>query len=147
MGSGIAQVCALAGMDVLLHDVSLERIDKGLSMVGSGLTRQVASAKITEDVRAAALTHVRAATTVADLAPCDLVIEAATEDEAVKKKIFAAVCPALRPDAILATNTSSISITRLAVHDGPAGAVHRHSFHEPCAGDETGRSGARHRHQ
>ena len=114
MGSGIAQVCALAGMDVLMHDVSAERIDKGMSTVGSGLSRQVASAKITEEARAKALTHVKAANAVGDLAPCDLVIEAATEDEATKKKIFAAVCPALRPDALLATNTSSISITRLA---------------------------------
>lgn len=114
MGSGIAQVCALAGMDVLIHDVSTERIEKAISTVGSGLSRQVASAKITEEARAKALTHVKAANAVGDLAPCDLVIEAATEDEATKKKIFAAVCPALRPDALLATNTSSISITRLA---------------------------------
>jgi 3-hydroxybutyryl-CoA dehydrogenase len=114
MGSGIAQVCALAGMDVLMHDVSTERIEKGMSTVNSGLSRQVASAKITEEAKATALTHVKAANTVGDLAPCDLVIEAATEDEATKKKIFASVCPSLRPDALLATNTSSISITRLA---------------------------------
>jgi 3-hydroxybutyryl-CoA dehydrogenase len=114
MGSGIAQVCALAGMDVLMHDVSTERIEKGMSTVNSGLSRQVSSAKITEEAKATALTHVKAASAVGDLAPCDLVIEAATEDEATKKKIFASVCPSLRPDALLATNTSSISITRLA---------------------------------
>ncbi len=114
MGSGIAQVCALAGIDVLLHDITPERIEKGISTVGSGLGRQVTSGKITEDARNTALGHVKAANAVADLGACDLVIEAATEDEATKKKIFASVCPVLRPDAMLATNTSSISITRLA---------------------------------
>jgi 3-hydroxybutyryl-CoA dehydrogenase len=114
MGSGIAQVCALAGIDVLLHDITPERIEKGISTVGSGLGRQVTSGKITEDARTAALGHVKAANAVTDLGACDLVIEAATEDEATKKKIFASVCPVLRPDAMLATNTSSISITRLA---------------------------------
>ncbi|MGB8816948.1 MAG: 3-hydroxybutyryl-CoA dehydrogenase [Rhizobiaceae bacterium] len=114
MGSGIAQVCSLAGIDVLLHDISPERIEKGISTAASGLTRQVTSGKITEDVRSAALKHIKPANAVSDLAACDLVIEAATEDEATKKKIFAAVCPVLRPDALLATNTSSISITRLA---------------------------------
>ena len=114
MGSGIAQVCALAGIDVLLHDITPERIEKGISTVGSGLGRQVTSGKITEEARTAALGHVKAANAVTDLGACDLVIEAATEDEATKKKIFASVCPILRPDAMLATNTSSISITRLA---------------------------------
>ncbi len=114
MGSGIAQVCALAGIDVLLHDITPERIEKGISTVGSGLGRQVTSGKITEEARTAALGHVKAANAVTDLGACDLVIEAATEDEATKKKIFASVCPVLRPDAMLATNTSSISITRLA---------------------------------
>ncbi len=116
MGSGITQVCALAGIDVLLHDITPERIEKGISTVGSGLGRQVTSGKITEDARNAALGHVKPANTVADLGACDLVIEAATEDEATKKKIFASVCPVLRPDAMLATNTSSISITRLAAN-------------------------------
>ena len=114
MGSGIAQVCALAGIDVLLHDITPERIEKGISTVGSGLGRQVTSGKITEDARTSALGHVKPANAVTDLGACDLVIEAATEDEATKKKIFASVCPVLRPDAMLATNTSSISITRLA---------------------------------
>jgi 3-hydroxybutyryl-CoA dehydrogenase len=114
MGSGIAQVSALAGFDVLLHDISAERIEKGISTVASGLGRQVTSGKITEEARSAALGHVKPANTMADLGACDLVIEAATEEEATKKKIYAALCPLLRPDAMLATNTSSISITRLA---------------------------------
>ena len=78
---------------------------------------------------------------------CDLVIEAATEDETVKRKIFAELCPVLKPEAMLATNTSSISITRLASVDRPAGALHRHPLHEPGAGDEAGRTGPRHRHR
>jgi 3-hydroxybutyryl-CoA dehydrogenase len=114
MGSGIAHVCAMAGFDVYLHDMSPERIEKGVSAIGANLTRQVSSGKITEDVRVKALSHVKSAISITDLSLCDLVIEAATEDETVKKKIFASLCPVLRPDAMLATNTSSISITRLA---------------------------------
>ncbi len=114
MGSGIAHVAALAGYDVLLHDVSAERIDKGIATVAGTLARQVHSGKIAEEARAAAAARIGGANAVEDLAACDLVIEAATENEAVKRKIFASVCPVLRPDAMLGTNTSSISITRLA---------------------------------
>lgn len=114
MGSGIAHVCAMAGFDVFLHDMSAERIEKGIGSIGSNLTRQVSSGKISEDVRTKALGHVKAANAITDLSACDIVIEAATEDEAIKKKIFASLSPILRPDAMLATNTSSISITRLA---------------------------------
>ncbi len=114
MGSGIAHVCAMAGFDVFLHDMSAERIEKGIGAIGSNLTRQVSSGKISEDVRTKALGHVKPATAMTDLSACDIVIEAATEDEAIKKKIFASLSPILRPDAMLATNTSSISITRLA---------------------------------
>jgi 3-hydroxybutyryl-CoA dehydrogenase len=114
MGSGIAHVCAMAGFDVFLHDMSSDRIEKGIGAIGSNLTRQVSSGKISEDVRTKALSHVKAATAITDLSACDIVIEAATEDEAIKKKIFASLSPILRPDAMLATNTSSISITRLA---------------------------------
>jgi 3-hydroxybutyryl-CoA dehydrogenase len=114
MGGGIAHVCGMAGFDVYLHDMSAERIEKGLSAIAANLTRQVSSGKITDEKRSAALGHIKASMAIADLSSCDLVIEAATEDEAIKKKIFASVCPVLRPDAMLATNTSSISITRLA---------------------------------
>ena len=109
MGSGIAQVCALAGMDVLMHDVSAERIDKGMSTVGSGLSRQVASAKITEEARAKALTHVKAANAVGDLAPCDLVIEAVYESMDVKKDVFGKLDTICKQGAILASNTSSMA--------------------------------------
>jgi 3-hydroxybutyryl-CoA dehydrogenase len=114
MGCGIAQTAALAGFDVLLHDISAERIEKGVATISGNMARAVASGKLAEDARAAALSLIRPASTMEDLAAADLVIEAATEDEATKRKIYAAVCPLLKPEAILATNTSSISITRLA---------------------------------
>ena len=114
MGSGIAHVCGMAGLNVRLHDMAGDRIEKGITTIGNNLARQVSSGKIGEDVRTKALSFIHAAPALTDLSDCDLVIEAATEDESVKKKIFAAVCPHLRPDAMLATNTSSISITRLA---------------------------------
>ncbi len=114
MGSGIAHVCALAGFDVFIYDTAQDRIEKGIATIGANLTRSVTSGKITEETRTKALSHIKAAATMQDLAQCDLAIEAATEDESVKKKIFSQVSAVLRPDAILATNTSSISITRLA---------------------------------
>ncbi|MFD0914929.1 3-hydroxybutyryl-CoA dehydrogenase [Pseudahrensia aquimaris] len=114
MGSGIAHVCALAGMDVLLYDIEKSRIESGLATIAGNLARQVSSEKITEDDRAAALKRISAAETLEALGDADLVIEAATENEAVKKEILKQLCPVMRKDAILATNTSSISITRLA---------------------------------
>ncbi len=114
MGCGIAQTSALAGIDVLLHDISAERVEKGIATISGNMARAVTSGKLTEDARAAALTHIKPAPAMEDLAAADLVIEAATEDEPTKRKIYAAVCPVLKPEAILATNTSSISITRLA---------------------------------
>ncbi|KQT44416.1 3-hydroxybutyryl-CoA dehydrogenase [Aureimonas sp. Leaf454] len=114
MGPGIAHVVALAGYDVTIYDLSPERASRGVEKVSASFERKVASGKITSEDMQAALTRVHAAAGVADLADMDLVIEAATEDETVKRKIYAAVCPVLKPDAILATNTSSISITRLA---------------------------------
>jgi len=114
MGNGIAHVSALAGFDVYVHDIAEDRVRKGLATIDGNLSRQVHSGRISEEDRKAALARVRPAITVDELGVCDLVIEAATEDEQVKRKIFGTVCPVLRPDAMLATNTSSISITRLA---------------------------------
>ncbi len=114
MGCGIAQACALAGFDVLLGDLSAERIEKGIATVSGNMARSVSSGKLSEEDRSAALKRIKAAPAYEDMAGADLVIEAAIEDEAVKRKIFAAICPILNPQAILATNTSSISITRLA---------------------------------
>jgi 3-hydroxybutyryl-CoA dehydrogenase len=114
MGSGIAQVAAVADYKVLLYDISADRIEKGLATVSGNLARMVAHDKLTEDARKAALDKISAANEMSDLAGADLVIEAATEDESVKRKIYTQLCPQLNPQAILATNTSSISITRLA---------------------------------
>ena len=114
MGSGIAHVCSLAGMDVLLNDLDEERITGGLATINGNMQRQVAKKIIAESERQAGLERIKPAPAYEDLAPCDLIIEAATENEEVKRKIFQALCPAIGPDTILASNTSSISITRLA---------------------------------
>jgi len=114
MGSGIAHVCALAGFDVLLNDVSGERVNSGLATINGNMTRQASSGKLSEADRKAALAHITAAPDYDQLAAADLVIEAATENEAVKRDIFAELKGVLKPTALLATNTSSISVTRLA---------------------------------
>ncbi|MXQ14887.1 3-hydroxybutyryl-CoA dehydrogenase [Microvirga makkahensis] len=114
MGSGIAHVCSLAGFSVRLHDLSEERINAGLATINGNMARQVAKAAITDGDRQTALERIKPALGYDDLAVCDIVIEAATENEEVKRKIFTNLCPSLRPDAMIATNTSSISITRLA---------------------------------
>ena len=114
MGNGIAHVCAIAGYDIHLHDVSEERIKDGLATINGNMARQVSAGTLKEADRNKAIGRIVAAPAVEDLASLDLVIEAATEDETVKRKIFANLCPVLNPEAILATNTSSLSITRLA---------------------------------
>jgi len=114
MGCGIAQVSAASGYKVMLYDISADRVEKGLATISGNLARMVSSGKLTEESRQEALSRISPATELGALASCDLVIEAATEDEAVKRKIYAQLCPHLNPQAILATNTSSISITRLA---------------------------------
>ena len=114
MGSGIAHVIALSGYDVALHDIAKDKVDAALGIIDKNLTRQVASGKISEDDKRKALARISYAETMAGFGDADLVIEAATEDETVKRKIFVALCPFLKPNAIVSTNTSSISITRLA---------------------------------
>ena len=114
MGSGIAHVCALAGLDVALNDVSDDRIKEGLATINGNMARQVARERITEEQRQAALKKIRPALNFEQFADCDLVIEAVTENEEVKRKIFSQLCPVLKPGALVGSNTSSISITRLA---------------------------------
>jgi 3-hydroxybutyryl-CoA dehydrogenase len=114
MGSGIAHVCALAGIDVALNDVSEDRIKAGLATINGNMARQVSRQRITEDQRQASLKHIKPALSFEQFADCDLVIEAVTESEEVKRKIFAQLCPILKPGALVGSNTSSISITRLA---------------------------------
>ena len=114
MGNGIAHVCALAGYDVILSDITLERVQSGLATINGNMARQVARGTITEADRAAGLARITASEKPEALADTDLVIESAVENEEVKRKIFASVCKVVRADALLASNTSSISITRLA---------------------------------
>jgi 3-hydroxybutyryl-CoA dehydrogenase len=114
MGNGIAHVCSLAGFSVMLNDVSADRIKAGMATINGNMARQIAKKAISEDDRKSALARIKPAENYEALSGCDLVIETATEKEDVKRKIYADVCPSLRPDAILASNTSSISITRLA---------------------------------
>ncbi|TGE01835.1 3-hydroxybutyryl-CoA dehydrogenase [Methylobacterium nonmethylotrophicum] len=114
MGSGIAHVCSLAGLDVRMNDRDPERLKNGLATVNGNLLRQVSKGAITDDQRRNAIERILAVDSFEEFGPCELVIEAATEDETVKRSIFSALCPSLRPETMVATNTSSISITRLA---------------------------------
>jgi 3-hydroxybutyryl-CoA dehydrogenase len=114
MGSGIAHVFALAGYDVLMNDVSAESLTKALATIDRNIERQVTRGKVTAEAKAAAMARIKTSLTIADLGPCDLIIEAATEKESVKDAIFKALVPHLSPETILTSNTSSISITRLA---------------------------------
>jgi 3-hydroxybutyryl-CoA dehydrogenase len=114
MGNGIAHVCALAGFPVLLNDVAPDRIKSGIATINGNMARQVAKNHIKEEDRKAALERIQPAESLENLGDCDLVIETATEKEDIKRRIFADLCPHMKPEAILGTNTSSISITRLA---------------------------------
>jgi 3-hydroxybutyryl-CoA dehydrogenase len=120
MGSGIAQVCAQAGVEVMLHDISEERINAGLATISGNLAKLQAKEQLSEDERRKIMALIQPAAAYEAFADCDIVIEAASENEEVKRKIFMRLCPVLRPEALLASNTSSISITRLAsVTDRP----------------------------
>jgi 3-hydroxybutyryl-CoA dehydrogenase len=120
MGAGIAQVCAVAGINIALNDISEERINAGLATLGGNLTRLVERKQLDEAARVAAVERIAPAVDYDGFADCDLVIEAAAENEDIKRKIFTKLCTSLRPECMLATNTSSISITRLAsVTDRP----------------------------
>ena len=114
MGNGIAHVCSLAGFNVSLYDVTPDRVKAGIATINGNMARQVGKKVITEDDRKSALARIQPADTIENLAGCDIVIETATEQEQVKRQIFSKVCAVLKPEAIVATNTSSISITRLA---------------------------------
>jgi 3-hydroxybutyryl-CoA dehydrogenase len=114
MGTGIALVCAQSGLDVLLNDISEERVHAALATINGSLSRQIAKGQLDEAHRQTILDRIGIATSNDDLAKCDLVIEAASESEDVKRKIFANLRTSLKPETIVASNTSSISITRLA---------------------------------
>ena len=120
MGNGIAHVCALAGYDVLLHDVNKDKVDAAFEIISSNLSRQAARGKISDADKDRAMKRIRGAASIDDFSQVDFAIEAATEDEKIKKQFFIDLCPKLSKDAIIASNTSSISITRLAsVTDRP----------------------------
>jgi 3-hydroxybutyryl-CoA dehydrogenase len=114
MGNGIAHVAALAGFDVVLNDVSPDRLKSGMATINGNLARQVSKKAVTEDDKVKAMARITLAEKLDDLADCDLVIETAVEKEEVKRKIFHELCAVLKPEAIVASDTSSISITRLA---------------------------------
>ncbi|MGT2439117.1 3-hydroxybutyryl-CoA dehydrogenase [Bradyrhizobium betae] len=114
MGNGIAHVAALAGFDVVLNDISADRLKSGMATINGNLARQVSKKGVTEDDKAKAMARISLAEKLDDLSDCDLVIETAVEKEEVKRKIFHELCAVLKPEAIVASDTSSISITRLA---------------------------------
>ena len=120
MGGGITHVCAMAGYDVYVHDVSADNLQTMLATISGNLARQVSSGKSTEAEREAALARIHMSPEMSGLAAMDMVIEAATEDETVKRKIYQQLCPVLNPEALLART------------------FHRHPFHESGAGDEAG---------
>ena len=127
MGHGIAEVCALGGFDVVMLDLSPEALDKGMKAIQRGLQRDVEKKRLTQDKADAAIKRLGTTVKYEDLKDCNLVIEAATEDERIKKEIIKKVCPVLAPGAYMATNTSSISITRLgAQSDRPGKFVGMH---------------------
>jgi 3-hydroxybutyryl-CoA dehydrogenase len=114
MGSGIAHVCALAGYDVRLSDVEPKAIENALSVIDRNIARQVARGRVSESDKSSAMKRIKTGTQYELFGDCDMVIEAATEKEDVKREIYKALLPKLKDTAILASNTSSISITRLA---------------------------------
>ena len=114
MGNGIAHVCALAGYDVVMNDISQDGLDKALALIDRNIERQVSRGKISAEDKATALGRISTTLRLTDLGSSDLIIEAATERETVKQAIFEDLLPHLKPETILTSNTSSISITRLA---------------------------------
>ena len=129
MGNGIAHVASLSGIPVVLMDVQQQALDRALTTMAKNMDRQVSKGSVSSADRDAALARIVTATDNSAFADCDMVIEAATENEEIKKKIFAALCPVLKPDAFLASNTSSIPITRLAAAtDRPGRFIGMHFF-------------------
>ena len=129
MGNGIAQAFAAKGFDVIMQDIADNALQKGLATITGSLDRQIKKGTLTEDAKQAALKHICTTTHVSDLAKADIVIEAATENESVKIKILQGVEAVLRPETIIATNTSSLSITKLAAATKrPAQMVGMHFF-------------------
>ena len=129
MGNGIAQALATAGIEVIITDIAETALQNALRTIGGSLDRLLKKEKISEEQKAATLARIATSTELAAVADCDLVIEAATENETLKLKIFGQLDAVARPDAILASNTSSISITKLAAATKrPAQVIGMHFF-------------------
>jgi 3-hydroxybutyryl-CoA dehydrogenase len=118
MGAGIAHVSALAGYEVVVNDVTLERVESALATINGNMARQIAKGAITDADRKAALKRITPAKNLEAMSNCDLIIEAAAESEPLKRQIFESLKPHLKPDTVVGSNTSSISITRLAAITG-----------------------------
>lgn len=131
MGNGIAQALAVAGRDVVMMDVGEAQLKRGLDTIGASLDRLIKKDKMSPEQKATAMAHISTVTAVSGLADCDLVIEAATENVDLKLRIFADLDKTLKPEAILASNTSSISITRLAAATQRPGQVIGMHFFNP----------------
>ncbi len=133
MGNGIAQVCAVAGLDVLMVDINDAAIERGLSQVSKSLDRLVKKETLTPEAKDAALKRIKVSTSYADLKDLDLVIEAATENQAIKEKILKQVDEIVAKGVIIATNTSSLSITKLAaLNSNPERFIGMHFFNPPA---------------
>ena len=147
MGNGIAHVVALAGYDVAINDLKKEAVDKARATIERNMARQVSRGIITDAEMQSALKRIRYAPDLAALGEADLVIEAATEDEAVKRKIFIDLCPKLKQERH-PRHQHLLDLDHPArLRHRPARALHRHAFHEPGADDAAGRADPRHRHR
>jgi len=131
MGNGIAQSCAVAGIAVVMTDTAQAAVDRGLKTIDGSLERLVKKEKLSADAKAKAMARVSTATDTAALADCDLIVEAATENLELKLKLFATLDALARPEAVIASNTSSISITKLAAATRRPGQVVGMHFFNP----------------
>lgn len=114
MGSGIAQVCATAGLDVIISDINQDAIDRAIKTISGNLDRQVSKEKLTAESAASTMARIRGTINLTDLSACDFLIEAATENLEIKQKLLKQLDGVAKPGSIIATNTSSVSITKLA---------------------------------
>lgn len=114
MGSGIAQVCAVAGLDVIISDINQDAIDRAIKTISGNLDRQVSKEKLTADSATSTMARIKGTISITDLSVCDFLIEAATENLEIKQKLLKQLDGVAKPGSIIATNTSSVSITKLA---------------------------------
>ncbi len=131
MGNGIAQVCAAAGLEVIMQDINDAQVERGVNTISGSLDRLIKKEKISDADKQATMTNITTTTALTELANVDIVIEAATENEALKLDIFRQLDAACKPEAILASNTSSISLTRIAGVTSRAGQVIGMHFMNP----------------